>query len=283
MKRIGAMICLVALVVTMTATACFGATALKVDKTYPTDGMDNTTKDNMVVKVWFNNPVGEKATQKANNGMFKITDDKGKEIPTKVYYNPKDDKEVMVLADTQKKLDIKDNADYTLTISEEFVDDNGTALGAAETVTFKTMNQGQSTSVYMVMMAVMMGGMFFFMSRQMKKQREGDQDQAKKEEPFNPYKEAKKTGKSVEEVTAIHEKEMAKKAAKEAKKAAKYVDDDDDDEEEFDGKYKVKGPKPVAEGGSTFSTGRKALAEAKKAEAERLAKRREAAKKKKKK
>ena len=106
-----------------------------------------------------------------------------------------------------------------------------------------------------------------------------------KEEPFNPYKEAKKTGKSVAEVIAAHEKEMAKKAAKDAKKAARHQEEDDDEYEEIEdnGNYKVKGPRPISASGSTYITGRKAEAETRAAEEERLAKRRAANGKKKKK
>ena len=61
------------------------------------------------------------------------------------------------------------------------------------------------------------------------------------------------------------------------------LEDDEDIEEEPDnGNYKVKRPRPIADGGSSYITGRKAEAEARKAEEERLAKRRAANKKKKK-
>ena len=127
------------------------------------------------------------------------------------------------------------------------------------------------------MMFVMFGGMFFFTSRQMKKQQEKNQDtRPVKEEAFNPYKEAKRTGKSVQEVIAAHEKEQAKKAAKAAKKAAKHDAEEEYEEIEDNGNHKVKGPRPISAAGSTFITGRKAEAEARKAEEERLAKRRAA-------
>ena len=290
MKRIGAIVCLAALIVTMTASVCFGAQSLKVVKNYPQDGQTNTTKDNMCVKLWFNNDMDGKDMEKINKDCFSITDPKGKKIPIKVYYNnPKDKKQLMVLADTAKintTKDILDNTKYTLTISGKLQDKAGNTLGEDQKVSFTTLNQGQSTKIYMIMMVVMMGGMFIFSSRQMKKQAAKQQEEGKiKEEPFNPYKEAKKTGKSVDEVIAIHEKEMAKKAAKEAKKASRKNNDDDDDdyEDEDNGNYKVKGPKPVSAGGSSFITGRKAIAEAKRAEEERLEKRRAANAKKKKK
>lgn len=289
MKRIGAIVCLAALIVTMTVSVCFGAQSLELVDNYPHDGQKNTTKDNMCVKLWFNNDMDSEKLEKVNKDCFTITDPKGKKIPIKVFYkNPKNKKQIMVLADTTKintAQDIKDNTEYTLTISGKLQDNAGNILGEDKKISFTTLNQGQSTKVYMIMMVVMMGGMFIFSSRQMKKQAAKQQEEGKvREEPFNPYKEAKKTGKSVDEVIAIHEKEMAKKAAKEAKKASRQRnEDDDDDYEEDNGNYKVKGPKPVSAGGSSYITGRKAAAEAKRAEEERLEKRRAANAKKKKK
>lgn len=289
MKRIGAIVCLAALIVTMTASVCFGAQSLELVDNYPHNEQKNTTKDNMCVKLWFNNDMDSEELQKVNKDCFTITDPKGKKLPIKVYYNnPKNKRQIMVLADTAQintTKDIKDNTEYTLTISGKLQDKAGNTLGEDQKISFTTLNQGQSTKVYMIMMVVMMGGMFIFSSRQMKKQAAKEQEEGKvREEPFNPYKEAKKTGKSVDEVIAIHEKEMAKKAAKEAKKASRQQDDDDDDyDEEDSGNYRVKGPKPVSAGGSSFITGRKAIAEAKRAEEERLEKRRAANAKKKKK
>ena len=185
----------------------------------------------------------------------------------------------MVLADAvkiaeNKDLVIKDNAEYTLHISGDVTDNEGNTLGKEQKITFKTMNQAKNTQIYMVMMVIMFGAMFMFSSRQAKKKMEEERTSTK-EEPFNPYKEAKRTGKSVDEVIAAHEKEMEKKA----KKAARHAKPEEDDEEEYEednGNYKVKGPRPIIAGGGTYITGRKALAEARKAEEERLAKRRAA-------
>ena len=68
-------------------------------------------------------------------------------------------------------------------------------------------------------------------------------------------------------------------------RAKRKADDDEDDYEyeEDNGNYKVKGPRPISAGGSSYIPGRKALAEARIAEAERLARRRAANAKKKKK
>ena len=288
MKRIGAIACLAALTIMMTVSVCFGAQSQKLEivDMYPEDGQKSTSIENMSVKLHFNSDMGNKTSVKANAKAFQITDDEGKQIPIRIFYNPKDAKEVMVLADTVKLNDngqrLKDNTKYTLHISGDVTDNNGNTLGADETVSFTTLNHSQNTKVYMIMMVIMFGGMFFFTSRQAKRQA-AKQEAFTREEAFNPYKEAKKTGKSVQEVIAAHEKEVAKREAKAARKAKKETDDEDDYYEEESGNYKVKKPRPVSEGGSSYITGRKALAEARIAEEERLAKRRAANGKKKKK
>ncbi|MDD6042903.1 MAG: Ig-like domain-containing protein [Eubacteriaceae bacterium] len=286
MKRLGSILCLAALIVTMTVGTCFGAQSLKIVDTYPVDGQKNTTKENLCVKLTFNGDVGDKAVKKANSECFKISGPDGTIIPIKVYFDPEHSEKVMVLADTTKKLEIKDDTEYTLTVSKDFADKDGNTLGEDNKITFTTMNQARGTTVYMVMMFLMFGGMFAFSAYQAKKQREKDFEAKVKELPFNPYKEAKRTGKSVEEIIAAHERAMEKKKAKEAKRAKKAEAEDYEDEEEeeiVNGNYKVKGPRPISAGGSSYITGRKAQAEARKAEEERLARRRAANKKKKKK
>ena len=285
MKKTGRILCLAVLIMTMTASLCFGAESLELVKSYPDAGQKNTTKENMGVKLWFNNDMGSEESQKANEGCFEIVDDEGKKLPIKVFYNPKDSKEVMVLVDATKRVKIKDNTTYNLNIDENLQDNAGNALGKDQTISFTTLNQKKNQNVYMVMMLVMFVGMFAFSSFQMKRQ--SAEKKEDKEEPFNPYKEAKKQGKSVDEVIAQHEKDMEKKAAKEAREAKRAhrrkEDEEETAEEEDNGNYRVKAPRPIAAAGSTYVTGRKAAAEACRAEEERLAKRRANAKKKKKK
>lgn len=277
MRKLGRILCLATLIVTLTASICFGAESLQIVDAYPEDGQKNTTIENMCVKLWFNHEMGSKESVKANEDCFKLTDDEGKAVPVRVFYHPDDTKQVLVLADTTKRLKIKDNTEYTMTISADLIDNDGHKLGQDVKYSFTTLNQKKNTSIYMIMMFVMFGGMFFFTSRQMKKQQQGEQQEKQvKEEVFNPYKEAKRTGKSVQEVIAAHEKEQAKKAAKQARKAAKQTVEEEYEEIEDNGNHKVKGPRPISAAGSTYITGRKAEAEARKAEEERLAKRRAA-------
>ena len=54
-----------------------------------------------------------------------------------------------------KDLNIRDNTEYTLTVSGELTDNEGNTLGQDQNVTFKTLNQGRSTQIYMIMMIVM--------------------------------------------------------------------------------------------------------------------------------
>ena len=142
MKRIGAIVCLAALIVTMTASVCFGAQSLELVKNYPRNEQTNTTKDNMCVKLWFNNDMDSEKLEKVNKDCFTITDPKGKKIPIKVFYNnPKDKKQIMVLADTNKintAEDIKDNTEYTLTISGKLQDKAGNTLGEDQKISFTT-------------------------------------------------------------------------------------------------------------------------------------------------
>lgn len=289
MKKFSAILAIAMLVVVMSVSTCFAAESLKVVDTYPKDGAKNTTIENMCFKLTFNNEMGDKAMQQANQDKFVIADADGKKIPIRVFYDDNDSKKVLVLADAvaigkDRSLAIKDNTEYTLTISGELADAAGNTLGADKKVTISTINQKFNTMVYMVMMVVMFGGMFVFSTRQMKKKAEKENEEVVKEEAFNPYKEAKKTGKSVQEVIAEHEKEVAKREAKEAKRAAKRAAlEEEYEEEEINTNYKVKTRRSAAAVGSKTVERKRAEREARLAEEERLAKRRAANAKKKKK
>ena len=254
----------------------------EIVKSNPADGSNNAAVENLCVKITFSTPVDSEENREANEKCFKLIGPDGSTLPTKVYYNPKQSEQLLVLYDatTGGQITSRVNETYKLEISKDLVDNDGNILGKDTTITFESLNQSRNTRVYFVMMLLMMAAMAFMTQRQLKKsQSEEGGDTPKKDEPFNPYKEAKRTGKSVAEVMAEHEKEVAKQEAKAAKRAAAEAVEEEEEEED-NGNYKVKGPRPISEGGSTYITGRKALAEAKKAEEERLAKRRAKYKKK---
>jgi hypothetical protein len=123
------------------------------------------------------------------------------------------------------------------------------------------------------MMGVMMVGMIVFTSlsakRQLKKQEE--EEKTRPDAKVNPYKEAKKTGKSVEDVVAKTEKEKEKARAKAEKNSggrqqagANAADNEGDLQNDT---RRVTGPRPISAAGSTYVTGRKAQAEKEKEKA----------------
>lgn len=212
-KRIGALICLLAFALTMSMSVAFAASELKIDQVSPKDGAEDMAMENMGYKVYFNQEVYK--NKKKNAKLCTITDNKGKKVPTIVVVNPKEKNVMMVLADTNsRKTKIKGKTKYTLTIKPGFKADSGQALGKEFTASFKTLNPSTSMWVSMGMMGVMVVAMVFFSTREMKKQNEKDSPQKHKEKTVNPYKEAKRTGKSVEEIVAAEEKKKAKQKAK---------------------------------------------------------------------
>lgn len=272
MKRVGKILSLVTLMVVLSTSLCFAGT-LNLTETYPEDGATGAAIENLGVKLYFDTAFTEEKIGDANADAFKLFGPDGEKLPIRVLYPPKEDGVVLVLLDTTYDgdgdgaadyMNAVPNSEYKLVISGNLTDDEGNLLGADKAIRFTTINQTLSMAVNMIMMTGMMVGMVVVSSKQAKKQVEEEQRRMK-EEAFNPYKEAKRTGKSVEEVMAIHEKEEAKRAAKEARKAAK-AGDDDDYEWIDENTYRVARKRPISEGGSAYITGRKAIAEAKKAE-----------------
>ena len=202
-----------------------------------------------------------------NEDAVKLYDEEGNVLPTQVLYSTQEPGVVLVLFDNRnakKDVKIEQSSTYTFKLSADFADDSGNTLGKEESVSFKTLNQNANIWINMAMMLAIFGGMMIMTAKNAKKQAEADKKT--KEEKVNPYKEAKKTGKSVEEIVEREQKEKEKRAAKAAKKAAAEEEEDDYYD---DGKYHVKAPRPISAAGGKYITGRKALAEAQKAEEER--------------
>ena len=266
MKKVGAIVSLAALIIVFSTSLCFAET-LTLERSYPEDGSTGASIENLGVKLYFSHNLTAEKAGKENENVFHLYDPEGKELPIKVLYPDKEDGVVLVLLDSTADADgdgradvtVQGNSEYKLTISKDLVDDEGNVLGTDQTVTFRTLNQNANTTISMLMMVFMFGGMMVYSFKSAKKANE--EARKKKDEKVNPYKEAKRTGKSVEEIVEKDQKEKARKAAREAAKAAK--------EEWIDiNTYRVKRPRPISEGGGRYITGRKAIAEAKKAEAE---------------
>lgn len=263
MKRIGAILMTLALIMMLSVSFCFADSGLTIENTYPEDGSTGASIENLGVKIHFSENMTEDAVGKANNGCFQLYDENGHKLPTKVLYNDKVEGEVLVLLDTNNKtVRAESNTEYTLKISRNTVDDKGNVLGSDQTVTFKTLNQSVNTMVSMGMMVVMFGGIMVVSAKAAKKAAE---EEMKKQDKVNPYKESKKTGKSVEEIVEKDQKKKAKEAEKAAKKAAKEAEAYDDYEEDIN-KYRVSRRRSAGKAGSKYVVARKAAAEAKKAQ-----------------
>ena len=219
MKKISVIAVLASIMIMVASVFSFADGGLQLVSSFPEDGQTNTSMENLGVKLTFSSPINSKEAQAADADKFKIVDEDGEEVPIKVLFSEKNDGLVLVLADTDEGFTAKNNSEYKLTISGDVVDNEGNTLGTDKTITFKTYNQAVNNAVNMVMMCVMFGGIMILSLRQQNQKKEEDEantpDSAK--EAFNPYKEAKRTGKSIEEVKA----EQAKKEEKEAKKKAR--------------------------------------------------------------
>ncbi len=294
MKRIIAIVCACMLAVMMSVAPVFAAASLEITASTPKDGDKGMAVDNMGVKLTFNEDMYSKKYNRQQKACFKITDAKGKEVPIIVAINPNKghQNEVLVLEDTTSNYKVKQETKYTLTISEDLVSAAGNTLSKSQlakpTISFETMNQKSATTGNMLLMFVMMAAIILITVRDSKKQAEDEKTKKKNEQKVNPYKEAKKSGKSVEDVVAQDEKDKArraeKQAAKDAKKAKQAEADRRLEEKEraklekekqqargVSGKKKeyvdpsrkrVSKPMPISAAGSTYKTGRKALAEA---------------------
>lgn len=276
-KRIGAILCALMIMFTVAVPAAMAAnddTAsngdFKITRTSPDNGEKNVPLENMGVKVQFNKEVYSADNEKNNIAACKLVDSKGKEINSMVLFNPKDKNEVLVLADTVGEdgstVSVEAKTEYSLVIDKSFMAADGQSLGKTEEISFTTLDPSSSMKISMVMMLVMVVAMVFASSKAMKKQNEKEEPaKAKKEEKFNPYKIAKETGKPVEQIVAEENKRREREAAKAARKAKHQHNEEDEIIEEYmePGHYKVRSVRTVAQGGSSYITGRKAEAERK--------------------
>ena len=219
MKRVSLIAILTAVMITAASAMCFADGGLELVSSYPEDGQKNTSMENLGVKLTFNHPINSAEAKKADLDKFAIYDEDGKTVPVEILFSDKNDGLVLVLADIDKGFTAKNNSEYKLVISSGVVDNDGNELEKEQTISFRTYNQKVNNMVNMGMMFVMFGGIMFLSVRQNNKKEEEEvpAKDAPKEPAFNPYREAKRTGKTVDEVKA----EQAKKEEKEAKKKAR--------------------------------------------------------------
>lgn len=271
MKRIGALVCLMVMIVSVLAPASFAANetnsqkaGFAIENSIPHNKDTGVSVENLSVKIYFNQDVipANNKIEKANAKQFKLTDKNGKKVPIKVYYSDKEEGLLMVVSDVRSKeakknsTGIEGNMNYTLTIGKNLQAADGSKLGQQETIKFKTLDQQKSTRVYIILMAVMIVGMIVFTTRSAKKAAEKEEQDSGKSKTVNPYKEAKRTGKSVEEIVAKDQQRKVKEAEAYARKRAKEAEImaslEEDDAEEISSNKRVSGPRPISASGSTY-------------------------------
>ena len=274
MKRASALICALIVAVFMMAPAAFaadtddaaadkGAAAAKTDlelvNSSPEDGATGVAVDNLSVKMRFNKDVTPASNEirKANAKQFKMVDADGKKIPLKVYYSEKEKGLILVAADVydgSSKNRIKGGADYTLTVGRNFQATDGSTTGQQIAVKMTTLNQGRSTAIYMLLMVLMMAGMVFFTVRSTKNAEKKKKEEREFKEGVNPYKEAKKSGKSVAEVVAKENKKKAKKeeAIRRQKEAEAAIEAEIIEKIRRESNKRVSAPRAISSAGSTL-------------------------------
>lgn len=269
MKKIGVLVCLCVMAVSLLAPASFAAGGdnasseaanFTIESSTPENNDTGVAVENLSVKLYFSTDMKPQsdAVEKANKKAFKITDPKGKKVPTDVYYSDDEEGLVMVVSDTMDSdITIKGDTKYTLTIDKSLQAANGQELGETSRISFRTLDQSTSNTVYMIMMVVMIVGMIFFTMRSTKKAAEKENQEKGKHDTVNPYKEAKRTGKSVEEIVAKDRQKKAKEAEALAKKRAREAEIEaelfaEEEEEESSGNKRVSGPRPISAAGSDY-------------------------------
>jgi hypothetical protein len=254
MKRVSLIAALTSIMIMICASFCFAEDgALTLVSSYPKNGQTNTSMENLGVKLTFSNPINSDAAKKADADKFKIVDEEGQAIPILILFSEKNDGLVLVLADQDKGFTAKNNSEYKLVIDPEVVDNDGNTLGKETTISFRTYNQRVNNMVNMGMMFVMFGGIMFFSVRQNMKKEEEEapkKEEVKKEAAFNPYKEAKRTGRPVEEIIAEQNKKEEKLAKKKSRKKKKEDTSDNKKIENcaelLNNVYHVHAPAPIS-------------------------------------
>ncbi len=247
MKRIGIIVSLSVMIVLLATSFSF-AQGLTLESVYPEDGNNTLSSTNLAVKMKFSENMTSEEAEAANQDCFKITNKKGQNISYKMLYNPEKYPNEIWLQITET---LQTNTEYTLVISDGIVSSAGNTLENGETITFATRDTKKDNNVYMIMMFVMIGGMVVFTSWETRRKLKKESMQDPEDIKVNPYKEARKTGKSVEEIIAKteHEKAKAEKARQKAERAALAEAQEEERAALDDGKKKVKAKRPISAAG----------------------------------
>lgn len=269
MRRISALVCVIMMAMALLAPAAMAAensssaqdkSGFTIESTSPEDGTEGVAVDNLSIKIYFSKNVTpkNKKIRTENQKQFRLKDAEGEKVPVKVYYSEEEEGLILVAADTfsskSKSAKVKGDMGYTLSIGKGFQATDGTKLGNKETISVKTLNQGRSTAVYMILMALMMVGMVIFALRGNKKEEKKEREAREAKDGVNPYKAAKKSGKSVEEIVAKENKKKQKKeeAIRKQKEAEAAIEAEIIEKIRRENNKRVSAPKSIKAAGSKY-------------------------------
>ncbi|MDO4393091.1 MAG: Ig-like domain-containing protein [Bacillota bacterium] len=223
MKRVNALVIAMLMALAIAAPTCLAAkettadnSALKIEVSTPEDGAEGVSVENLSVKLTMNKEMSSltSAQKKHNQSAIKLTDPKGKKIKVNAYYSKEHPDQVMIVSATSnnKSQRFDSATKYTLTIGKNFSSADGSTFDKDQVISFTTLNQKRSMMIYMILMGLMMAGMIFFSMKSAKKNLEKEKEKDNEVSTVNPYKEAKRTGKTVEEIVEEDRKRKAKAA-----------------------------------------------------------------------
>jgi hypothetical protein len=210
--------------------------------------------------------------------MPKGSKNKEDEIPIRAVPGSKENKYILVVAQPKSENkspgQLAQDREYELTISGDLRSMTGNTLGSDQTVDFTTMDMAANSRLSMFLMVGMMVAVIAIMVMTNMRKVKAEAEAAALLNA-NPYRIAKEKGISVDDARALIEKAKEKNREKLEKTGGKAPVPEEKAgavprlgaQKPKKVTHRVKGPKPVSEGGSAYKTNRKAEAE-KKARAE---------------
>ncbi|HHX13359.1 MAG TPA: Ig-like domain-containing protein [Clostridiales bacterium] len=220
MKRTSLLVSLCLIIGLLLSTGASFAEDLKLVDIYPKDKYHGLMPNNIAIKMRFSENMTSTEAIAANEKAFEITGKDGKKIPYTTLQNPKRYPNDIWL---QINKNLKPEEVYHLTISSDLVSSAGNKLNQEIVSEFGVRNTSADTTGYGVLMVLMVVGMvgYTIWDTRRKAKKEAASKIGSGEEKVNPYKEARRTGKSVEKIIAEQEKLKARNAKKrEAEEAA---------------------------------------------------------------
>jgi len=270
--------CIVAVAIAV-LTLAFAAPSFAVEGTLkflrstPATGGTNVPIENVGVKLFFDGNVTHESVWLSNAKMFTLSDAEGNKVDYVAYPGQKVGEEgyILVLAKPVPVREgypgqLQQSTNYTLTISGDLTAYNGARLGEDIRITFETMDMAANSKLSMIVMVVMMVGAIalMFLTNMRKMRAEAEAAALMK---ANPYRIAKEKNITVDEAKALIEKAKERNQKQLDKTGGKAPEPEEkksvaprlESKKKSKKTHKVKGARPVSEGGSSFKSGRKGL------------------------